>query len=92
MVSAREFGQRFGRSASWAKELCRRGVLAGAFILPNGEWRIPTGTVAGYVASLSAASSVAAGPPPRREQHSPANANTSRRNSSATASSTRHVR
>jgi hypothetical protein len=51
VLSAVEFGARFGRSAAWAKALCRAGVLPGAFRLPNGAWRVPEEAVAVYVES-----------------------------------------
>lgn len=54
MLSPVEFGRRFGRSASWAKDLCRRGELPGAFRLPNKRWTIPEAAVAAYVASRQA--------------------------------------
>jgi len=54
MLSAVAFGQRFDRSASWTKDLCRRGELEGAFRLPNGAWRIPAAAVGVYVAAQQA--------------------------------------
>jgi len=54
MLSAAEFGERFHRSASWAKRLCRRGALPDVVKHNNGEWLIPAKAVAIYAASLKA--------------------------------------